>query len=78
MSTFIKIKVNIRTAIGQQIVQADGFFYRPNRTRPRVAWQAQIGDISVILAYFKTYFFHAQINVIHRILVPSDQHSYTW
>ena len=67
MSTFIKIKVNIRTAIGQQIVQADGFFYRANRTRARVAWQAQISDIGIILAYFKTHFFHTQINALHLI-----------
>ena len=66
MSTFIQFKVNIRPAIGQQIVQAYGFFSRPNRPGSRVAWQAQIGDIGVILAYFKTYFFHAQINVIHK------------
>ena len=78
MSIFIQIKVNIRTAVGQQIVQAYGFFYRPNRTGSRVARQAQIGDIGVILAYFKTYFFHAQINVIHRILVPSYQLGYAW
>ena len=69
MSKLIKIKVNIRTAIGHQIVQADGFFYRPNRTRVWVAWQTQISDIGIILAYFKTHFFHAVYfhNLLKRI-----------